>query len=92
MITGSIYIDLTREPTAERPNRDRRALAILEQCPDGARVIVDIGRRTLVTSDAAAWLHEHGARLLIEVRGTRPIAVSHFIAAARAGDWSAVMW
>lgn len=92
MVTGAVYVDLTQEPDAAREThaRDRQRLAVLEHCPDGARVVVDIGRRQYVTDDAARWLHQHEPRLLIEIIGQRPEGVLRFVQAARADDWSIV--
>lgn len=89
MITGSVYVDLTKEPDVA-DSLDRRQLAVLEDCPDGARVVVDIGRRAFVTHDAAVWLHDHDHRLQIEIHGTNPGAVTRFVRAGRAGDWSVI--
>lgn len=88
-MTGAVRIDLSVEP-ASAPSRDRKQLSMLEACPDGARVIVDIGQRTYVSQDAAIWIHDHADRLLIEIVGAYPDAVSRFVQAARAGDWSVV--
>lgn len=95
MITGCIYLDLTFDPMAVAPGElhdahDRRVLQRLSSCPDGVRVIVDIGRRKWVTHDAAVWLHEHDHRLQIEIRGEDPDAVRQFIRAGRAGRWDAI--
>ena len=89
MIGGEVYIDLTLEPEVGG-SRDRRRLQSLAACPDGASVIVDIGRRKFVTGDAARWLHEHDHRLAITIRGVDPLAVARFVSAARAGGWSVV--
>lgn len=88
MIAGAVKLDLSREPEGEHLSRDRRLLQVLELCPDGARVVVDIGSRKYVSQDAARWLHEHDHRLQIEVIGTDPTAVLRFVLAGRAGDWS----
>ena len=88
MIAGAVKVDLSREPEGEHLSRDRRLLQVLELCPDGARVVVDIGGRKHVSQDAAHWLHDHDHRLQIEVIGTNPAAVLQFVLAGRAGDWS----
>lgn len=89
MITGEVYINLVTEPEASS-TIDRRKLSVLDRCPDGARVLVDIGRRQYVSRDVATWLHEHDHRLAITIRGERPEAVARFVGAARAGEWSVV--
>lgn len=92
MIAGRVIVDLARveESASEEARHDRRQLAVLEHCPDGAEVIIRIGRRQYVTQDAAHWLHEHDERLSITIEGDLPDAVLNFVRAARAGDWSAV--
>ena len=89
MITGELYVRLTVDPETGS-TIDRRKLAVLERCPDGAQVVVDIGRRQYVSQDAAVWLHEHDHRLSITIRGEHPEAIARFVAAARAGEWSVV--
>gem|GEM_PF-2820896 len=92
MITGSVYVDLTREPSiaGDDQGQDRRALDVLDRCPAGSHVVVDIGEREFVTRDAATWLGRNAERLLIEVRGTDLAAVTRFVRAGRAGDWSVI--
>lgn len=90
MITGRVMISLHREPDASDYARDRRALSRLEESPDGAEVIVDIGARQYVSEDAAHWLHQHDHRLQIVIQGSSPSAVATFVRAARAGEWSVV--
>lgn len=90
MITGQITVSLEREPDAEDWGRDRRALAVLEQCPEGATVRIDVGHRKFISQDAAACLHRHDCRLAIVIDGAYPEVISKFIHAARTGEWSVV--
>ena len=92
MISGSIRIDLAGDPDdwLNAGHADRRALEAMRMCPDGARVIVDIGNRWHVTDDAIGWLHEHQQRLDIEIQGADPAAVAKFVRAARAGTWRGI--
>lgn len=90
MITGQITVSLQREPDADDWGRDRRALAVLDQCPDGATVRVDVGRRRFISQDAAAHLHHHDHRLAIVIDGAYPEVISEFIQAARTGEWAVV--
>ena len=92
MITGSIYINLPelKNDWLNQSHADRRALTVLDDCPDGVTVIIDIGAREFVSQDAAIWLHKHDHRLQVDIRGSRPMAVARFIAAARAGSWEVV--
>jgi hypothetical protein len=80
VVTGSVRVKLTADDT-----RDRYPLAVLERCPDGAVVRVDIGKREWASIDAAVRLHEHADRLLIEFVGTSPEGVQEFVNAARVG-------
>lgn len=90
MITGSVYVALPELEHGDQPHADRWALCVLDQCPDGASVVVDIGDRQYVTRDAAHWLKKNDHRLQIDIRGTKPEAVLRFVLAAREGDWSVV--
>ena len=90
MIRGQITISLEREPDLANEGCDRRALGVLDRCPDGASVIVRIGRRRFVSQDAACWLHEHDHRLQITIDGDEPEGVLRFVQAARSGEWSVV--
>lgn len=86
---GVVAVDLSVDVFAvDGPrdwNRDRRALAVLETCPDGAGVLVDIGSRTFASPDAALFLHEHDRRLVITIVGVDPRGVASFIEAGRLG-------
>lgn len=84
MITGEVLVRLTAEPEIGS-TLDRRKLAVLEQCPDGARVVVDIGRRQYVPHDVVRCLHEHDHRLDITIQGESPAAIGKFVQAARSG-------
>jgi hypothetical protein len=89
VVTGRITVLLDVEPDTNW-TRDRRQLAVLDRCPDGAEVLVDIGNRQHPTPDAAGWLCKHESRLAITISGSCPEAVSRFIHAARSGDvWGA---
>jgi hypothetical protein len=93
VVTGALYVDLTRtcpEDANEEARLDRHALQVLEGAPDGARVIVDIGRRQFVSTDVAVWLFRHGGRLLIEIVAHDPAALHRVVGAARSGEWSVV--
>jgi hypothetical protein len=89
VITGTVYVDLRTEPVGYDDSRDRRRLAALDACPDGSRVVIDVGARSFVY-DLPYWLRGHADRLVIEVRGTDADAVAKLIRVARAGDWSVV--
>lgn len=89
MVTGCVRVDLSYEPDVCETT-DRRTLTVLEQCPDGVRVIVDLGDRRHITYDAVHYLHEHGSRLTIEVTGSNPETVALFVRAARAGDLAVI--
>ena len=95
MISGCVIIDLDdtsielEEAGYDAGARDRRRLDILNRCPDGARVLVRIGRRRWISPDAARWLKDHEGRLQITIEGYEPESVLSFVLAARAGEWPA---
>jgi hypothetical protein len=89
-IRGEVYIDLRTEPSAEELTRDRKALSILDHCPDGVRIVVDIGKRTYLNQDTAWWINRHADRLELTIRGAEVDAVARFVLGARAGDTGAV--
>jgi hypothetical protein len=91
VITGSIYIALPEvEDWLTQSSADRRALLMLEACPDGARAVVDIGDRQLYDVSLVAYLHEQGGRLHLDIRGTDSRAVADLVRAARNGSWDVV--
>ena len=90
MITGQITISLEVEPDSGDWGRDRRALQALDTCPDGATVLVRIGRRRSISQDAATILHEHDHRLALIIDGAYPDVLGSFIQAARAGEWAVI--
>lgn len=83
MITGVVEVDVSREPALFAEGADRRALAVLYRCPDGAVVRVHVGRRNSVSTDVVFILGEHLDRLRIEVVGSDPDAVRRFLEAVR---------
>lgn len=64
---------------------DRRALQYLPQVPDGARLIVVVGRREMLMPSAVAWLGEHSRRLHIEIAATTPHAARRWYDAIKTG-------
>lgn len=84
MVTGSVRVDLSVEPDTFS-NADRNALAQLDQVPDGAHVVVDVGSRRFVSVDAAKWLHRNAHRLAIEIQGTPAADIRAWVDAARGG-------
>lgn len=84
MVTGSVYVDLSTEPDLF-DHRDRRELWKLETVPDGARVVVFIGSRKCVPTEAADYLHRYADRLVIEIQGAPEADVAAWIEGARTG-------
>ena len=58
----------------ELDREDRWALDSLSRIPDGARLIVEVKARELLTDSAVAWLRDHAHRLNIEVAASTPEA------------------
>jgi hypothetical protein len=97
VIGGRVVIHLGEMPSSrenpwadDQARWDRRQLMRLEECPDGADVVIDLGSRRHVVSDAACWIHQHDERLNITVQGEDPTAVSNLVRASRTGDWRLV--
>ena len=92
MIAGKVVVDLGEEidDAFDQARHDRNKLQVLDRCPDGVEVLVDIGRRGYVSQDAIHWLHQHDARLNITIMGAEPDAVQTLVRCARAGEWSVV--
>lgn len=89
MITGSIYVRMPAESTLVQ-DLDGAALEILDQCPDGVRVVVDLHGREYFTPSVPMLLHRHGDRLHIEITGVNREVVARVIHAGRAGSWDVV--
>ncbi|HEX2893169.1 MAG TPA: hypothetical protein VHO29_04105 [Marmoricola sp.] len=78
MITGTIVMDLTRDSRES----DRKQVGALNGIPDGARVVVNVGRRYIVEPDTIRHLADHANRLHLDFYGDTA-AVSRWVAAAR---------
>lgn len=86
MITAALLVDLSREPDVlANEARDRRQLMTVGSAPDGARVIVMIGDRVWYSHDAIRILHEHSARLSIEIIGPDPAVLTAWVNAVGTG-------
>lgn len=84
MIRGQVYVDLRTEPELFS-TLDRQRLSILDRCPSGATVIVDLGARDFLTADTLYWIKHHEARLDIVIQAQDPEAVARFVLGGRAG-------
>lgn len=82
-MTGIVLIDLRGR---DDDRDDRRRLAVLENCPHGATVRVDVTGRWFLSPSAIAGLHEHALRLELEIVGSDPATVHRFVTAARLGQ------
>lgn len=90
MLTASVYIDLSTEPDL-LSSHDRRELAALDQVPDGAHVVIDIGSRQWANDDVARIVHRHVDRLDIELKGTTRANLRLWVNACRTGSMEAVV-
>ena len=65
-------LDLSHEAenAPETCRRNRQALAELDYLPDRARVIVNVGRRAFITTDAVNALQRHLNRLDLQLEGS----------------------
>lgn len=86
MIVGTIVIDISDIPAlpwTQRDLEDRRALAQLERLPDGIKVIIEVGSRSLLGIGAMDYIHDHGERLDIEICGDDITNVAPLVRMAR---------
>lgn len=89
MLTASCRLDLRHGPTPDNPRSDYKLLhdAGLADLPDGTRVILLIGSRCW---DLEEWaireLHEHVARLNLDVWGDSGAAIRVWHAAIHRGS------
>lgn len=88
MITGSIYLRMPNEDTLVQ-DHDGAALAALDQCPDGVRVVIDLHGREFFTPSVPTLLHRNADRLNIEITGVDREVIARVIRAGRAGSWEA---
>jgi hypothetical protein len=84
MVTGSVRVDLSVEPDL-CGTADKHALAPLDDVPDGAHVVVDVGDRRYVPLDAATWLRRNAHWLNLEIQGTPSADIRAWVDAARGG-------
>lgn len=85
MVTAVVTVSLDHEGAEDLDHADRRALQHLPQVPDGARVVVLVGRREVLMHSAVAWLSRHAARLQIEVSASTPRAARRWYDAITSG-------
>ena len=84
MLTATVTVELA-EHEEDQDWSDRRALQYLPQVPDGARLIVIVGKRELLMPSAVAWLSEHARRLHVEISATTPGAARRWYEAIKVG-------
>lgn len=65
---------------------DRRVLEMLGRVPDGARLVVVVGGRKVLTYSAVAWLHTHVDRLHIELSASSPEGARRWYDAITSGS------
>jgi hypothetical protein len=86
MITATVTVDLSFEESGDYDHRDRVALRHLEALPNGARLVVKVGDRTLLSPSAVAWLAQHARRLVIDINASSPQAVRRWHDAISTGE------
>ena len=84
MLTATVTVELAEHE--DQDWSDRRALQYLPQVPDGAHLIVVVGRRELLMPSAVAWLSEHARRLHVEISATTPHAARRWYEAIKSGE------
>jgi hypothetical protein len=88
MLTASLVLDLAANPVHSIRDADRQKVhqAGLDAAPDGTRVIVLVGsRRWSVDLFAVQTLHQHAARLHLDVRGNDGETITAWHRAIRDG-------
>lgn len=83
MLSATVTVELSDHE--DQDYADRRALQYLSQVPDGARLVVIVGRRELLMPSAVAWLSEHSRRLHVEISASTPHAARRWYDAIRSG-------
>lgn len=92
MLTATVSVDLDLvEPGywQDVDKEDRRALMTIDDIPDGARLIVNVGDRDLLMPSAPKILCEHSDRLNIEIAASSPQSARRWYDAIKAGE---VVW
>ena len=84
MLTATVTVNLDHDQQ-DVDYADRRVLQYLPQVPDGARLVVNVGERTLLMPSAVAWLSEHARRLHIEISAANPHAARRWYDAVKSG-------
>jgi hypothetical protein len=86
VIVGTIVLDVSdvpQLPWTQRDHEDRYILSQLERLPDGIKVIIDVGARSLLGIGAMDYVHDNGERLDIEFRGYDITNVAPLVRMAR---------
>ena len=60
---------------------------IAADIPDGVRLVIDVGLRSLLTQDAVALLARESNRLTVEVEAARTDIAQRWVTALRGGRW-----
>lgn len=75
MLTATVTVDLNHHESGyfqDLDRDDRHVLQFIDQMPDGARLIVNVGERALVLSSACLTLRHASARLHVEIVAANP--------------------
>jgi hypothetical protein len=86
MLTATVTVNLDHEDADDLDYADRRALQYLAQVPDGARLIVVVGRRELLMPSSVGWLSGQARRLHVEISATTPGAARRWMDALKTGE------
>lgn len=86
VLTATVTVDLSLEHPDDFDHADRQALMHLPDVPDGARLVVKVGSRTLLSPSAVAWLSVHARRLVIDINASTPHAARRWYEAVRSGE------
>lgn len=87
MLTVTVTVDLRAEhPEHGYDHADRHALHRLADLPNGARLVVTVGDRTLLTTAAVTWLFQHSRRLVVDINAASPHVARRWYDAISTGE------
>lgn len=83
MLSATVTVQLSADGD---DHSDRVVLQDLPQIPDGARLVVRVGDRQMLSHSAVSWLAEHARRLSIEIDAVTPQAARRWYTAIKNGS------
>ncbi|QLQ10957.1 MAG: hypothetical protein HZY75_12005 [Nocardioidaceae bacterium] len=85
VVLGVVALDVSADDCDAPGGGDRWTISMLECCPAGATVRLDVGTRSWPSQRLLAQLHAESRRLRIEIHGSDPIVVRNWVTWIRTG-------